>query len=243
MSKKIFFVATAITVIALYSIASVHAQEYGASTQSPSLGNGQTQNDIGAQVSDGSVFSINPVHPNALDKTILIYEAKPGETIRDEIVVANNSIKTNHYRLYPTAREYSPERGNFFLAFDDTQELIGKWTSLAETQIDVKPSTSKKIPITIKIPKDTPLDNYWGGIALEMTRPSSTNATLTIATRYIMDIRIKVTDDPKPVPKFVPTKIPPPAPTPYFIGSMVLFTICMGYVVYSNRKDKKKQKK
>jgi len=182
-------------------------------------------------------FTIWPVFRNAIDIYRIIEEMKPGEKKEDYVMVKNSAEKPKTFNLYPIDEEINNGKP-FYKNKNDARENIGKWVSIEEPVVTLGPDEEKKIKITLSIPADTPLADYKGGIAMEHVQPSAKNPNLNIATRLILGIQIKVTDNPQPVPQFVQANIFN-TPTPYFWVSTGIFLASAGYFIYASRKEKK----
>ena len=107
-------------------------------------------------------LSVLPYQKNTKDSRFwFIYkDKKPGEEIKDQLIVVNNSPKDVDLILYPVDAQTTSD-GAFAPNSDDAPRLeLGQWTTLNLSELKLKTGQSKIIDFKIKIPeKVTPGDH------------------------------------------------------------------------------------
>lgn len=121
-----------------------------------------------------------------------ILTLKPGETIKDSVVISNTSKDKQTVVLGAYDSELS-ETGAFALTGSKSeQKSIGKWIKIDTTKITLAPNEKKTIKFTITIPKDAIDGEYSGAVTAAMTpeKPAGSSG-VTIGTR--VGVRVYVT--------------------------------------------------
>jgi len=195
----------------------------------------------GKQDLPSSGFTIWPLNRNAIDIYQIIHEVKPGQEIEDYVMVKNSADTEKTFGLYPADQEIKNGK-TVYKTSDDTQENIGKWISIETPNVTLGPNEEKKIKILITIPSDASFADYKGGIALENVQPSLDYPGINIASRVMLGVQIKVTDDPHEIPKFVQANIFTSA-TPTLWVSVGIFVASMAYFIYAKKREKNEKAK
>lgn len=187
-------------------------------------------------------FMLYPVDPNAVDRETLIYEAKPGDEINERIILKSYMPEEKKITLYVTDGIREKNKSYSFKQQTEDRQMA-KWISTDFNEVSLKPDEEKALNVRVKIPQDAPLGDYFGGIAAEKIEPGKPDSTgkmptLNVAVRFILSVKLKITDTPQHIPKI--SEIPKTAaPTPYFYGSIGLFMGGIGYYLFTKRKEKK----
>lgn len=215
-TRKLFWKTTLIAILALSFSITSHAQ-------------------------NSDRFTIVPADPNAINPNDLIYEAKPGDTIKDAVYAKNLSDIDLSLAIYATDATIDDKGKTIFKTRSEPSTEAGTWVNFTETDIYLKSSETKKIPFTIKIPQNTAFGDYISGIAIEKVRPDANAKNLFIATRIVLEVNIKVTDNPKEIPKKYPQKLLPPFQTLYFWITLILFIGSIIALITLSVKSRKKR--
>lgn len=183
-------------------------------------------------------FNIFPANPNAIDVYRLIYELRPGDTIKDAVRVKNTGDKAANFEFYATDGYISEKNQLLFFTREEIENSpnIALWTTIETPFITLSSGEESIVNFEINIPPDTPYGEYEGGIAMSKTKPS-TYPGILISTRSIQKVDITVTDDPEKIPMANQASIF--LPTEYFWASVAIFLGSMGYLVYANKRDER----
>ncbi len=180
--------------------------------------------------------AVKATYPNAIQPQHLLYEAKPGQVIEDYITLKNMGTSDSISTYLYGADDTKTAEGNIaFKTKSDTMETTGTWLSFTETAMTLLPQEEKTVKVTIKIPEDTSFGDYIGGIAVESLQPNN-GGSINVALRYLMQAKIKVTDNPQVIPKIASANIMFLRPG-FWIGTFI-FLGCMWYFIRASRKEK-----
>lgn len=146
-------------------------------------------------------FTLIPADPNTMNQWKFIYEAKPGTTTRDSVVIKNLSGNDATFSLYGTDSTQSAQGTLAYKTRDASGEGQGNWITFDEPEVTLGPGEEKLTSFTLSIPEDAELGDYRLGIAMEKTKKDINNPNVTIATRYVSHTEVKVTNNPQPIPK------------------------------------------
>jgi len=198
-----------------------------------------------ADASTPDKFTVIPANPNGIDPGNLMYEMKPGDKLTDEINIKNYSSQKKDFVLYVTDKYITKDGTTGFNDENETSQLAGLAKFESKT-ITIGPEETKTVKIMISIPQNQALGDYIGGVAVVTTRPSKDGTNINIAIRYIMGLNIKVTNTPSHIPTINEMKEQLQAnsfgPTPYFITSIAIFLLSIGYFIWASRKEKNSKK-
>lgn len=136
-----------------------------------------------------------PAHPIETDsrtQSWFILKADPGQVIKDEILIVNNSSQQKEVDLYP-ADSVAASGGGFALKqAGDAMKQVGGWIKLSQSTIVLKPFEKKTVPFEVQTPKNIGPGEYTGGIMVqEKTSPIQVNNGMTLALR--MGVRVYLT--------------------------------------------------
>jgi hypothetical protein len=174
------------------------------------------------------------VNPNTIDPSRIILELKPGSTYQEEISIDNEADIPLKIKVYTVDPKLDDEKKPTPASEKDPKISIGKWLTFNanDTEFDLKAKESKKITGQFSIPQDTKPGKYFGYIIAQKERPDEHGIIIVTRVAYIVDLNI--TDTPKEIPHLYNN-----APSPYLIGSIIIFVLCVGYYVYEHKKEKK----
>jgi hypothetical protein len=190
---------------------------------------------------DRGGFRLYPTYQNTINFGKLIMEVKPGENAEDYLSLENMENKPTDFILYASEKTIGANGEPFYETTKNRTGILYKWISLEQEQFLLKPGEEIKVKITVSVPEDAEFGTYEFGAFMETSRSSTNNSALTISTRYMVPIEVKVTNNPQPIPKI--KDLNKPIPTPYFYASIVIFLGCIGYFLYARRKEKRGRKK
>ncbi len=137
-------------------------------------------------------ISITRVEPDPISKnnTWFIFEAQPGETVSDTVLIKNLSSNPKNVRVNIIDSK-SNKAGRFILKRnDEPQFTIGKWSKLEQNIIELAPNQSLPLNFEITIPVETEPSEFSGGIVAEEFVESTEGSAIT--TRIGNRIYLKV---------------------------------------------------
>jgi len=205
-------------------------------------GTQQTMQTTGTQeTKKNEGFTLVPQYPNTINPRKFLFEIKPGDQATEEAVIKNFSDKPVTVLLYGADPTLSNTGTLAYKTRQNPNDGPGSWVKFDQPQVDLGPMEGKKVRFTVNVPKDMALGDYKAGIAIEKTKKDINNASITIATRVITHAEIKVTNDPKPIPKGEPVikETAPAWKQYYFWGSLLLFLSSIGLLAWVTMKDRK----
>lgn len=150
-------------------------------------------------------ISITPVNPKAENAFGLVYEIKPGGTVKDGFKIKNTTIEDASIlsRSLDVADNYLPPDGEWLVKSPDDEQLtIGKWVELENSNelVTVKSGEEYIKNFTITIPEDTPYGEYWGMIGADIMPTEYENSEeggVHLVYQLGLRTKITVTEDPK----------------------------------------------
>jgi len=121
-------------------------------------------------------FSITAVHA----RRWFIFQARPGELMRGELLVRNTGPKPKRIELAGTDAVTAGGGGYAFSSFSPCQ--AGSWLRLARRSVTLRPRGAAVVPFTIAVPRDASPGEHFAGItavdAAEVAAVSARRAVL-----------------------------------------------------------------
>ncbi len=212
------------------------------------------QSTISAATNHDS-FSVAIANPNTINPRSFIFELRPGEKSEDFLIIQNNADVNLSFELYAADSTKSQEGSFAVKTKQQASENIGQWIHFEKPHLTLEPGKAEMLKFLVDIPSSAAPGKYKGGIATEKQKQAADNAAVTIATRIIEPVEIRVTESPNPVPKklkITPELKPGAAhwfsdwfsnwifswpsgwPQWYFWGSLTLFIISLGLLLWSH---------
>lgn len=166
-----------------------------------------------AMAAGSPAFEIKPVNQNHNSPSWLVYNVKPGDSVKDEVMVSNGSDNPITLLLYPAETKTVKEPGAFVLNDRGTPlNDIGKWITLSKESVTLPAKSEEKIMMTLTVPANAVEKEYQAGIVAHLmatpttpvtSKKDDTNATsmVTVSTRsglrlYATVSKTAVTSDP-----------------------------------------------
>lgn len=128
---------------------------------------------MGAADTGSAEFSLSPAHfdpATPTTRSCLIYNAKPGEVIHDEVVIQNEGDAAGTARLYAIDATTGQTSGAVYLEGDAPREAVGNWIQLPQAEISLQPGEKRVIPFTVTIPASVAAGQNLGGLVAENTQ-------------------------------------------------------------------------
>lgn len=182
-------------------------------------------------------FLFMPTYPNAITPKKLVFEIKPGASAEDYVTLSNTGDRERDFTLYATTPFINAKGNKEFFTEENLEGEMYKWINFEKSTLTLKPGEETIIKFTINIPKDTKLGNYELAASMETYKFATDMSSIKIATRILLPIELKVTENPQPIPKI--KDLNKPIPTPYLYASIVIFLGCIGYFLYARKKEKR----
>ncbi|MCC7197742.1 DUF916 domain-containing protein [Candidatus Peregrinibacteria bacterium] len=203
----------------------------------PSLSYAQSQETQQVAPQKKAGFALYPTNPTVVDYNNIILELKPGQTVNESLTLENMEELEETFTLYPADYTTDENGTKYFKQKNDQQDQVGHWTVLDQEEITLKPGEKKTLTISITIPEGTELGDYKGGVAMENLQPSITYPGIMISRRFVMSVKVKVTNEPQTLARAVQANIFN-STTPYFWISIGIFAASMAYFIYAKKSEK-----
>lgn len=102
------------------------------------------------------------------DRSWFIYDkVKPNSVIEDFVVVSNKTSKIEKVIIYGVDAKTTSDGGYAPLSDEAPRLGVGKWISLSEGELTLKPNEQKIIPFKLNIPQKTAGGDYAGTILIK----------------------------------------------------------------------------
>jgi len=155
-----------------------------------------------ALASSGEGFTIVSANPNTINPRRFIFEVKPGQTIEDYVQIQNMSNKEESFLLYGADPTFSAQGTPAYKTRQAGGNGEGRWILFDETEVKMAPNEKRIVRFSLQIPQTAAKGDYRAGITMEKAaRPSANQPGISIATRIILHAEIKVTDNPRAIPR------------------------------------------
>ncbi|SNX58332.1 uncharacterized protein DUF916 [Streptomyces sp. TLI_55] len=118
-----------------------------------------------AHAADNGSWSVYPLASKIAARPYFYLSADPGQTLTDQVVVANKTGKALTFRLY-AADAYNTARDGGFAVRTVTEKMrgVGNWARPARTRVTVPAHGKVTVPFTMKVPEDAEPGDHPGAI-------------------------------------------------------------------------------
>lgn len=148
---------------------------------------------VSAQATDAAVFTVYPSYTHQGNKSWLIYNVKPGDTVKDFLTLENLSDAELKLKVYFVEGN---EEGDKVITNEGRDfSNIGALMSPAESYIQLQPKEKKKMPFLYTVPENFKEGRYAGIFYAEQV--SESDAVVAVNTR--IGVRTFVNVDLRPV--------------------------------------------
>ena len=140
-----------------------------------------------------SGMAINPVEPDGTitERTRHSYQVEPGQTVKDQVRVANAGNTPLKITLFATDA-YNDEVGNFaLLNTDETPEQAGAWVSFGgkpRVELELAPQEATVVPFTVTVPANATPGDHPAGIVASSFRAGEISRENRIANRMYVRV-------------------------------------------------------
>ncbi|HCW32642.1 MAG: hypothetical protein UT55_C0039G0008 [Candidatus Peregrinibacteria bacterium GW2011_GWE2_39_6] len=123
-------------------------------------------------------FYLSPVD---LTQDVLVLNGVPGGVVSAEFNLVNDSDINSEFNVGVVDAESTEEKDGFFALSSSSAEqyAIGLWGKLSETKVQLGPKAQKTLTVTLTIPDNTKLGDYWGGVWAMEVAPEEESAEAT----------------------------------------------------------------
>jgi hypothetical protein len=206
-------------------------------TPAAALGQSQETQQVQTQEAKKGGFIIRPTNPTKLDYDNVILELKPGQTTTETLTIQSFEPGNSDFNFYPIDFITDENGVKTYRQKNEPKETVAAWSTLNTESLTLKEDEKRNLNLTITVPPNTSFGQYQGGIAIETLQPSAKYPGIKIARRFIMAVKIKVTDNPQVLARFIEANIFN-STTPYFWISIGIFTASMAYFIYAQKREK-----
>lgn len=154
-----------------------------------------------ALAANGEGFTLEAANPNTINPRKFIFELRPGEKAEDYIEISNLSDEEETFLLYGADPTFSAQGTPAYKTRQAGGNGEGQWIQFDQSELTLQPKETKLVKFTVNIPPEAALGEYRAGITMERAPHASSQPGISIATRIILHAEIKVTKDPKAIPK------------------------------------------
>jgi hypothetical protein len=105
-----------------------------------------------------------------------LFDARPGQTLRDAVIVSNSGDASGSVRLYAVDATTGRTTGAVYVSQDAPRLGVGVWTSLGAHTLTLRPSETRTVQFAVRVPASAPPGQHLGGLVAENLKVSSTPA-------------------------------------------------------------------
>jgi hypothetical protein len=135
----------------------------------------------------------NPRADNPRTESIFVYELKPGDSVKDEIEVYNNTELSKTINVYATDSVVSSGGGFACAQAVDEIKDVGSWITLSKNQVSLNAGAKEKIAFNVSVPNYAEPGEHNGCIAIQEADVESANVGNGIALSFRSAIRVAIT--------------------------------------------------
>lgn len=148
----------------------------------------------------GMTWAVRPVGPKGPSgRDYFVYNASPGQTIKDEVAISNLSDRTLTFRVYATDA-FNTADGSFALLTADRQPTdVGTWVKFDRGVQRVKAGRTVRVPFTLTVPHQATPGDHGGGVIASITQQETdakgrlVNVDRRVAARIYLRVKGPVT--------------------------------------------------
>jgi hypothetical protein len=135
----------------------------------------------------------NPRADNARTQSIFIYELKPGASVKDAVLVINNTDQQKTINVYPVDSQVSSGGAFACAQAVDISTSVGKWVTMEKTSVTVDAKSKTVMPFTITVPKDADVGEHNGCVAIQPVEDEKKTDKNGVVLNFRSAIRVAVT--------------------------------------------------
>lgn len=131
------------------------------------------------------------------ERTSFGYTITPGQSVEDAMVVANRGAAPVTLTVY-AADGFTSDSGGYDVQLADSEaQGVGRWVSVANTQITVDPQQMVTVPFTVTVPQTATPGDYAGGVITSMVTEGD-GAGVSVDRRLGLRMQVRVDGELKP---------------------------------------------
>ncbi|OQR61329.1 DUF916 domain-containing protein [Streptomyces maremycinicus] len=118
-----------------------------------------------ARAADNGSWSVYPVSSAVAARPYFYVSADPGQTIEDEVVVANKTDEPLTFRLYAADAYNTARDGGFAVkSLGERMRGVGAWAELPKDRVTVPGRATVTVPFTVRVPEGAEPGDHPGAI-------------------------------------------------------------------------------
>jgi len=145
----------------------------------------------------GASFGLRPAHydpARPVTQSYFVFDATPGQTIHDEVLVRNSGTTAGTMRLYAVDAVTGDTSGAVYLTDGYPRKDVGAWIALDQHALTLGPGDEHLVPFTLTIPADARPGQHLGGLVAEDTRLKQENSggavQINVQTRAVTAVQV-----------------------------------------------------
>lgn len=125
-----------------------------------------------------------------------LIQAKPGETVQQEVAIRNESSSPITVQLVAVDARTGPVGGVSYNLPEEPRVKVGSWVGLQNTEVTLSGGQSVTVPFSVAIPADAGPGDHLGGITafIPQTEPAAaatgTGASIVVKTRRVVAVQV-----------------------------------------------------
>ncbi|MFL4904019.1 WxL protein peptidoglycan domain-containing protein [Streptomyces sp. MMS24-I2-30] len=144
-----------------------------------------------ARAADNGSWSVHPVSSEAAARPYFYLSADPGQTIDDEVAVANKTAEPLTFRLYAADAYNTARDGGFAVrTADERMRGVGAWAKPATSRVTVPGHRTVKVPFTLRVPDDAEPGDHPGAIVAIDERIDPGAGSVALGVRRAVGARV-----------------------------------------------------
>lgn len=143
-------------------------------------------------------FTLLPYDPSGVaKKTYFVINARPGETIEQQLRVTNTGNAAGTARLTPVDATTGQSGGVVYLSPGQKQHNVGPWITMSTQQVTIAPGGSEVVQFQVTVPANATAGEHVAGIvaqnmALQHTTSSSGGSNFQVAIQHLTIVPVEM---------------------------------------------------
>ncbi|MGW1722808.1 WxL protein peptidoglycan domain-containing protein [Streptomyces sp. NPDC002306] len=144
-----------------------------------------------AQAADNGSWSVYPASSAVAARPYFYLSADPGQTIEDEVVVANKTGAPLTFRLYAADAYNTARDGGFAVrTVKETMRGVGAWAKPARSRVTVPAHAAVTVPVTLRVPKDAEPGDHPGAVVALDERVDTGGGSVAVGVQRAVGARV-----------------------------------------------------